>query len=98
MHGQPRRTITVAVGGSILPADLTELCDHLCRLLEASPGAVVRCDLREASVDVATVGALARLLLTTRRHGCEMSLSRAPDGLRRLLDVMGLEDVLPPCR
>jgi hypothetical protein len=46
-------------------------------------------------VDVGTVEVLARLQLTARRHGSTLWLCDAGPGLRQLVVLVGLRDVLP---
>ncbi len=90
---QPR-PVAFAIGGPITRADLPGLCDRVCALLEAAGTDVVLCDVRGVATDVVTVDALARLQLAAHRRGCRVVLQNAPDDLRRLVDFMGLADVL----
>lgn len=53
------------------------------------------CDVTGVSADAATVQALARLQLAMRRQGGQVVLRGASVELRRLIDFMGLADVLP---
>jgi hypothetical protein len=60
-----------------------------------APTEIVVCDVRGAEADVATVDALARLQLATRRAGRLLRLRNASAELLRLVAFMGLADVLP---
>lgn len=66
------------------------------RLLEDEALSVVVCDLGAVtSPSAATVDALARLCVITRRLGCRMELLHPSRELRGLLSLAGLEEVLP---
>lgn len=62
--------------------------------LHLSSCVVVYCDVRGAPVDAQTVDGLARLQLAVRRCGYQMRLSGTSQELRRLIELMGLKDVL----
>lgn len=47
--------------------------------------------------DLVAVEALLRLQLTSRRLGRKLRIRHTPPGLRDLLALAGLCDVLPPC-
>ena len=67
------------------------LADHgITRSVEA-----VTCDASAAHVDLGLVGALARLALVTRRHGCPLRVRGAGPDLIGLVDLLGLGEVLP---
>ena len=87
--------ISFAIWGPIARPDLPGLCDRVCALLTATPAAVAWCDVSGVTTDAVAVDALARLQLAARVHGCQVRLRCAPDGLRELVTLMGLEDVLP---
>ena len=59
-----------------------------------APTEIVICDVRGAEADVATVDALARLQLTTKRLGGRLRLRNASADLLLLVAFMGLTDVL----
>jgi ABC-type transporter Mla MlaB component len=88
-------TVGFAVRGPIARADLPGLCDRVCALLARSGAAVVLCDVAGVDPDAVTVDALARLQLAAHRHGCQVRFQHASDGLRELVEFMGLQDVLP---
>jgi ABC-type transporter Mla MlaB component len=88
-------TITFAIRGPIEHADLPGLCDRVCALLREHRPALALCDVRGVGSDAATVDALARLQLAARRTGCQVRLRGASADLLRLLDFLGLADVLP---
>ncbi len=94
MAAAEQRTISFAVEGPIARADLPGLCERVCALLEASDAAVAYCDVRGVEPDAVTVDALARLQLAARRYRCRVRLRGASDDLRRLVDFMGLAEVL----
>jgi hypothetical protein len=54
----------------------------------------VACHVGAAPADAGTVEALARLQLTARRRGLEISLREASSDLEALLGLCGLRDVL----
>jgi ABC-type transporter Mla MlaB component len=83
------------VRGPIARSDLPGLCDRVCALLAASPAPVAFCDVSSVPPDAVTVDALARLQLAARRRGCQVRLRGACEELRRLVEFMGLADVLP---
>jgi hypothetical protein len=51
--------------------------------------------VRGVDPDAVTVDALARLQLAAHRSGCRVRLQNASPALLRLVDFMGLADVLP---
>jgi ABC-type transporter Mla MlaB component len=90
------KTVIVALGGPIAPADIPLLWEHIRDLLEVSEARLVLCDVAAlAAPDVSTVDALARLQLTARRSGCRVRLRHPCGELQDLLDLMGLADVVP---
>jgi ABC-type transporter Mla MlaB component len=92
---QEPRVFTFAVYGPIVRSDLTGLCARIGGLLRASGADVAHCDVAGVPPDAVTVDALARLQLAARRFGCRIHLRNASSELARLVDFMGLEDVLP---
>jgi ABC-type transporter Mla MlaB component len=89
-------TLTFEIRGPIARDDLPGLCARVCLLLERQPGALVAfCDVQAVDPDAVTVEALARLQLAARRYGCRVRLRGVSDGLRELLEFMGLDHVLP---
>jgi ABC-type transporter Mla MlaB component len=89
------QTIAFAIGGPIARADLPELCERVCELLERSNAGVALCDVSGVEPDAVTIDALARLQLAAGRHGCQVRLRNASSELLELLAFMGLCDVLP---
>jgi ABC-type transporter Mla MlaB component len=87
-------TLRFAIYGPIERDDLPGLCDRVCRLLERTRPAIAICDVEGVDPDAVTVDALARLQLAARRHGCRIRLRGASTQLRRLVDLIGLRDVL----
>jgi ABC-type transporter Mla MlaB component len=89
-------SIVIALQGSIDRAGIPELCTRVRVHLESGDVELVICDVAAiAHPDAATVDALARLQLTARRLGRRVRLRHACGELRDLLDLMGLEEVLP---
>ncbi len=81
---------------AISRADVTALCAQLGSLLERRGGELI-CDvaaLRRA--DATAVDGLARLQLAAHRHGGRIVLQHPSTELRRLLELCGLDAVLPP--
>ena len=74
------------------PLDAAE-ADRVRRLLAS--GATVLCDVRDLTdADLATVDALARLRLEAGRLGADLVLVSVPAGLRDLLRLAGLAELL----
>jgi ABC-type transporter Mla MlaB component len=86
--------VSFAIRGPVERSDLDGLCDRVCGLLQASSG-LVECDVRGVEADAVTVDALARLQLGARRTGCRVQLRGATADLSRLVEFMGLSEVLP---
>jgi ABC-type transporter Mla MlaB component len=90
--------IGLDIGDHITCDEVPRLCERVRELLESSDANVVVCDVGALlDPDVASVGALARLLLVTRRLGCEIRFFGACDQLQELFALMGLGDVVPLC-
>ncbi len=91
-------TISFAIGGALARADIPSLCADLGATLRGRDGGVVVCDVTAVTCpDVVTVEALARLLLTARRHGWRLVVSDGGGGsetLRQLTDLLGLANAL----
>ena len=85
--------IAFSIYGPIERSDLPGLCDRVCRLLAEAGAEIVGCDVRGVEPDAVTVDALARLQLAVQRRGCRVRLVHACDGLRELVEFMGLTDV-----
>ena len=74
---------------------IAELCARLDRLLRVRDVGLLLCDVGGAtSPSCDTVEALARLRLLARRHGCGFRVLSPGDGLRDLLSLVGLDEVL----
>ncbi len=94
MHPSNPRPFAFAVRGPIRRTDLPGLCARVCDLLAHSePGDVV-CDVAGLDPDAVTVDALARLQVAAKGHGCTVRLRNANAEMRRLVEFMGLADVL----
>ena len=94
MSAPAQNAVRFAIVGPIAPSDLPGLCARVCALLE-NGAQVAFCDVQSVEPDAVTVDALARLQLAAQRHGCRVRLRNASEGLRELVDFMGLQDVLP---
>lgn len=95
-HAEPS-TVVLLIGSSIARADIPYLCEHVHTLLESGEADLVVCDVSAVvEPDAVTVEVLARLRLTACRLAREVRLRHASHDLRRLLDLMGLGEVLPP--
>jgi ABC-type transporter Mla MlaB component len=88
------QTVSFAIDGSMVPADVPGLCERVCTLFERSGAEVALCDLSSAHSDAVTIDALARLQLGARRHGCQVRLRDASSELLELLAFMGLGEIL----
>jgi ABC-type transporter Mla MlaB component len=95
MTASAPQTIAFAIWGPILRDDLPGLTGRVCALLHGSSAAVALCDVTGVEPDAVTVDALGRLQLAAGRLGCRVVLRNASRGLRDLVDLMGLEDVIP---
>ena len=94
MTASAPQTIAFAIWGPIARDDLPGLTDRVCGLLRGSGAAVALCDVTGVEPDAVTVDALARLQLAAGRLGCTVRLRNASAGLRDLVALMGLRDVL----
>jgi anti-anti-sigma regulatory factor len=80
-----------AVGGHITLGDIPQLCSALHASLEGGDVELVICDVGGlVHPDAVAVDALARLQLTTRRHGCRMRLRDPSPKLLELIAFVGL--------
>ncbi|WP_204071536.1 STAS domain-containing protein [Planotetraspora phitsanulokensis] len=84
------------IGATLTRADIPVLCADLAELVRGrSGGGVVVCDVADVvRPDVVTVEALARLRLTARRHGWNLTVTGACPDLLELVRLLGLTDVL----
>lgn len=91
-------TIELVLSGGITPEDVPRLCARAARLLEGRDEERIVCNVAAVTnADVATVDALSRLQLLAHRLGRRIRVARASGDLRRLIDLMGLSEVLRPC-
>jgi ABC-type transporter Mla MlaB component len=95
MAASASRTIAFAIRGPIASGDVPGLCDRVCALLTAGRVEVALCDVAGVEPTAGSVDALARLQLGARRAGCQVRLRNASPDLLRLVDFLGLSDVLP---
>lgn len=86
--------VAFVIRGPIRRADLPDLCERACALLESSES-VIRCAVGAAEADAVTVDALARLHVAAHRRGCRVVLEHGSPALLELVQLMGLQDVLP---
>ena len=94
MTASAPQTIAFAIWGPIARDDLPGLTDRVCALLRGSGAATALCDVTGVEPDAVTVDALARLQVAAGRLGCTVRLRNASAGLRELVALMGLRDVL----
>src|SRR5438128_12664858 len=86
--------ITFVINGPIARADLPGLYQRVCGLLAGSEAAGAFCEVQRVNADAVTVDVLARLQLVARRHGCQVRVRGAADGVRELMGARGLGAVL----
>ncbi len=96
MTASERPTISFSIWGPMTAADLPGLYRRVCALLSELAPSVAECNVESVSADAVVVEALSRLVLASRRHGCQIRLRCASAELHELIAFMGLEDVLPP--
>jgi ABC-type transporter Mla MlaB component len=88
-------TIRLVIEGPMTPADVAALCEHVRALVHGRHVGLVICDLGALTdADIGTIDAMARLQLTSRRLGCQVSVRNAPPGLGDLLLLAGLGQVV----
>jgi ABC-type transporter Mla MlaB component len=95
MSAPAPQPIPFAIWGPIVRDDLPGLTERVCGLLRASGAALALCDVNGVDPDAVTVDALARLQLAASRLGCRVLLRNASPALSELVDLMGLENVIP---
>ena len=89
-------TLVLALEDPDCVDDVPRLRARLHELLAGREGVLIVCDVAVlVDPDVATLDALARLALEVRRAGARIRLSRASPGLRGLVALAGLGEVLP---
>jgi ABC-type transporter Mla MlaB component len=94
MTASAPQTIAFAIWGPILRDDLPGLTERVCGLLRGSGASLALCDVAGVEPDAVTVDALARLQLAAGRLGCTVRLLNVSAGLRELVALMGLTDVV----
>lgn len=83
--------IVLTLIGRVTPADVPRLCAELA---DAGPGDVI-CEIGALThADLTTVDTLARLRLAAGRLGHRITFRGAGAELRRLLDLVGLADLV----
>jgi ABC-type transporter Mla MlaB component len=88
--------LVLEFAGSIARAGIPGLCERVREMLEESDAVLIVCDVGALKdPDAVAVDALARLQLGARRHGRRMELTNARGDLRNLLELMGLDGVMP---
>jgi anti-anti-sigma regulatory factor len=88
----------LALAPPVTHADVADACERLRVLLQdgGSAGITVICDLAAITApDALALEVLARLQLTARRLGGQISLCRPSGRLRELLVLTGLAEFLP---
>jgi ABC-type transporter Mla MlaB component len=95
MAAPAERSVSIAIRAPLRREDLPGLFARTCALLARSASDVLRCEVDEVDADAVAVDALARLALAARRSGCAVLLSGASPQLLALVELFGLDDVLP---
>ncbi|MPZ70623.1 MAG: STAS domain-containing protein [Actinobacteria bacterium] len=91
----PGTTIVWTIGGRLDRAHIPRLCREFGALLGSSGARVVVCDVGGLiDPDCVAVDAVARLQLAARRRGATVTLLRASNELKELLELIGLENVI----
>ena len=84
------------VDGTMDAAAVAALCGRLHDVLQLTSVALVTCDVAGiAHPTAADIDAVARLQLTARRLGHSITLRHVSGRLRELLDLCGLQEVVP---
>jgi hypothetical protein len=94
----PPTIIDLTVPNPIAPDQVVALCERIRLLLMDGnvDGVTVACEPEAtAAADVVMIEALARMQLIARRLGCSIRVHNAPPGLRDLLALAGLVDIVP---
>ena len=89
-------SVVLILRGPIGRNDIPRLCARVGSLLEAGMGGGIICDVGAvADPDASTIDVLSRLQLTAQRLGSRLWLRHVRSDLQELLDLAGLNDVLP---
>jgi ABC-type transporter Mla MlaB component len=88
-------TIVFAIAGPLGRDELPGLCVRFRRALAESGAELAVCDVRGLPADAVALDALARVGLAAHRLGGRICLRSAAEGLRDLVSLAGLEQVLP---
>ena len=88
-------TVEIGLPASPSPVQVTGLCAALHGRLTSGEVRLVVIDAGLLVGEIPAVEALARLALTARRSGAEVRVRRAEPALRSLLELVGLDEVLP---
>ena len=92
------RAILLIISGRIGPVDIAPLSERVRAWLASSDADLLVCDVHAVvAPDAVTVDALARVQLTARRLGREVTLRHVSRELRELLALMGLCDAVRLC-
>lgn len=88
--------LVVVIDGPIHAGDAPAIAAWTGALLAVGGARRVTCDVtRLTAPDVDTVDALAQLSLEVRERRRTVRFTHAPEPLRELVDLMGLQEVLP---
>ena len=91
-----RGTVAVVLAGVLDHDTVPVLVDRMCRLLDSIEAERIVCDVSAVTApDAVAVEALARLQLAAGRRGLQVWLRDAGGGVRELLELAGLREVLP---
>lgn len=87
-------SIVLPLAGPVDPGLADGLCAVVRATLAAAPVDVLTCDAAGAEPDLVLLDALARMLVTAREAGCSLRVRGGAPGLRALVELAGLADVL----
>jgi anti-sigma B factor antagonist len=87
--------VTITVAGELDAATLAPLADELAAVLAHEPERVVIEASRLSFIDASGVRLLTNTSIMLRRHGIELAIAYPQRGLRRLIDLLRVDEHLP---
>lgn len=95
-HTEPN-ALVLAVGGLVRPTDVRELVARAAQMMRDDDSARVVLDLALLqSRGLTVVDAVVQIRLAARRQGRCVGVRNAAPEMQRLLEFVGLGDLLPP--
>lgn len=94
MTSQQPKIVVLTIRAPLERCDLPGLVERTCVLLEDAEIEELCCEVDGVAADAVAIDALARLALATRRHGCRTRLLGPSEQLLRLVELVGLAEVL----